>query len=207
MGNVFDVDSKFYRVIGKIIDLVKLNFLWILCSLPIITIGASTSALLYVTGKMAAGEDGYAARSYLKQVKQNLRSSLKYWIPSLVVLIVLWFDYLFWKGMLQTQNTIALAMLTFIMIMTCVFGMVLVYVFRLSNTGEYKGARLWKTAILLTFKYLPKSFMMLLWTILAVFAARVWAIGLLVMVLVGASCVTYFQSYILNGICVNQTTF
>lgn len=200
MGNVFDVDSKLYRVIGKIIDLVKLNFLWILCSLPIVTIGASTSALLYVTGKMAAGEDGYAARIYLKQVKQNLRSSLRYWIPSLVILTVLWLDFMFWKAMLPSQNTLALVIITLTLVMTYVFGMVLVYVFRLIGMPEYKSSNLWKTALLLTFRYLPKSFMMFLWMILAVLASSVWAIGMLLMVLAGASGVAYFQSHILNKI-------
>ena len=42
---MFGIDSKFYEVVSRIADLVVLNLLFVLCSLPIITIGASTTAL------------------------------------------------------------------------------------------------------------------------------------------------------------------
>lgn len=48
---MFGIDSKFYEVVSKIADLVILNLIFVLCSLPIITIGASTTALYGVTKK------------------------------------------------------------------------------------------------------------------------------------------------------------
>ena len=50
---MFGIDSKFYEVVSRISDLVVINLLFVLCSLPIITIGASTTALYGVTNKMA----------------------------------------------------------------------------------------------------------------------------------------------------------
>jgi 4-hydroxy-3-methylbut-2-enyl diphosphate reductase IspH len=37
-----NIDSPFYRTMGRIGDLVLANVLWLVCSLPIITAGAST---------------------------------------------------------------------------------------------------------------------------------------------------------------------
>lgn len=48
----FSVDSPFYRFIVKFFDVIKLNFMWLLFSLPIITIGASTVAAMSVALKM-----------------------------------------------------------------------------------------------------------------------------------------------------------
>ena len=54
---MFGIDSKFYEVVSKIADLVVVNLLFVLCSLPIITIGASTTALYGVTKKMAENRE------------------------------------------------------------------------------------------------------------------------------------------------------
>ena len=45
MGGLFDYDSKLFQLLLRVSDLVALSLLWLLCSLPVITIGASTSAL------------------------------------------------------------------------------------------------------------------------------------------------------------------
>lgn len=45
-------DSGIMRVLSKICDIVCLNVLWLVCSLPIITIGASTTALYTVMLKL-----------------------------------------------------------------------------------------------------------------------------------------------------------
>ena len=41
MGGLFDYDSKLFQLLLRVSDLVALSLLWLLCSLPVITIGAS----------------------------------------------------------------------------------------------------------------------------------------------------------------------
>ena len=48
----FSVDSAFYRFITRLWDILQLNFCWVLCSLPIVTMGASTVAACSVALKM-----------------------------------------------------------------------------------------------------------------------------------------------------------
>lgn len=66
---MFGIDSKFYEVVSKIADLVILNLIFVLCSLPIITIGASTTALYGVTKKMAGNREGYIFRNFFSIVQ------------------------------------------------------------------------------------------------------------------------------------------
>ena len=40
MGNLFNINSVLYRILAKIGNLVILNLLFLICSLPVVTIGA-----------------------------------------------------------------------------------------------------------------------------------------------------------------------
>ena len=56
---IFNMDSGFARFMNRAIDVLELNILWIIFSLPVFTIGASTCAAYYVTLKMVDEEEGY----------------------------------------------------------------------------------------------------------------------------------------------------
>lgn len=49
-------DSKTMIFFGKLVDLVRINILWMLCCLPVFTIGASTTAMLSCLYAYKAGE-------------------------------------------------------------------------------------------------------------------------------------------------------
>ena len=51
MSRFFNPDNPIMEFIAKIFDLILLNLIFIFSCVPIITIGASTSALSYVTLK------------------------------------------------------------------------------------------------------------------------------------------------------------
>jgi len=52
MDRLFNMDNKFFTVMGRVADLIMLNVVFLICCLPIVTIGASLTALHYVTLKM-----------------------------------------------------------------------------------------------------------------------------------------------------------
>ena len=59
MEGIFSVDGKAAGAIRTATDLVKLNLVWLLCCIPLVTIGASTTALYSVVIKMVKNEDSY----------------------------------------------------------------------------------------------------------------------------------------------------
>ena len=75
MGRFFNMDSPVMNFLGRVADLVWLNILYIICCLPIFTIGAATSALYYVTMKMVADEEGYITKSFFKSFKDNFKQA------------------------------------------------------------------------------------------------------------------------------------
>ena len=64
MNRFFNMDNKFFVFMGRVADLLLMNFLCILCCIPVVTAGASITALYYVTLKMARDEESYIARSF-----------------------------------------------------------------------------------------------------------------------------------------------
>ena len=79
---IFSMDSPFFRTMSLIGDLMLLNLMWILTSLPIITIGASTTALLYTGMKLAKGRDGYVIKNFWKSFRRN------FWQATVIYLIL-----------------------------------------------------------------------------------------------------------------------
>lgn len=90
----FDItDNVIVRALSKICDMVCLNVLWLVCSIPIITIGASTAALYTVMLKMVKNEEGYIFRGFFKAFKSNFRQSTIMWLILLLLGIICWIDY------------------------------------------------------------------------------------------------------------------
>lgn len=79
MSKLFAYDNPIWTVMGKVADVMILSILWFLFSLPIVTIGASTSALYYVTLKLAEDKEGYLFKSFLKGFKESFIQSTIIW--------------------------------------------------------------------------------------------------------------------------------
>lgn len=74
--NFLQNDTFLTRLLSRLIDLVFVSVLWFLCSIPVITLGASTTALYHVTLEMAFGERPGILSCYFSAFKKNfLRST------------------------------------------------------------------------------------------------------------------------------------
>lgn len=93
MSGFFSVDGGLYRFLSRFWDLVKLNFLWMLFSLPIVTMGASTVAAYSVALKMVDDEECYVARSFVKEFKRNWKQGTIMGIIFLAATYAIYLDY------------------------------------------------------------------------------------------------------------------
>lgn len=89
----FSVDSPLYRFLSRFLDVLKLNFMWLLFSIPVITIGASTVAAMSVSLKMADDEEGYIGRSFLKAFKENWKQGTVLWIITVIASYAIYLDF------------------------------------------------------------------------------------------------------------------
>lgn len=92
MGEFFRFDGKFMKYGTLLADLIILTLLWSLTSLPIITLGASTTALYYVTTRQLSNREGYVTRDYFKSFKQNFFQATIATVIFLIIGIILFIN-------------------------------------------------------------------------------------------------------------------
>lgn len=83
MKNIFNLDNRFFTFMGKVADVMILNLLFIITSIPTITIGTSLTALYSVSLKQSSGTSSYIAKEYFFAWKTNFKQSTIMWIFSL----------------------------------------------------------------------------------------------------------------------------
>ncbi len=126
----FSVDSAFYKFIVRLWDIIQLNFCWLLCSLPVVTMGASTVAACSVALRMAEDTEGYIVRSFFKAFKENLKGGIPLGLVALVAAYAVYLDFQFWNA---TESVLFLVMG---IVAVVIFTMGLLYAFPLMARYE-----------------------------------------------------------------------
>lgn len=194
MKGAFSIDSRLYKVVDKAVSMIKLNILFVVCSLPVITIGAAGCALYDTAMKIAADEEGYILHNFLKVFRSKWRQTLKVWSLLLIAFAGLCMNLLFWthqQGIIPEVMTGAVLMLTMLWFFLTVYSLALM-------TRAETGARMTlRNAAFLAIKHLPKSFYMLLWILILVVAGWLWTPVMLAELLVGAAVLAVIHGKVL----------
>lgn len=149
---IFSVDSPFFRCMSLIGDMMLLNLMWILCSLPIITIGASTTALLYTGMKLAKGRDGYVIRNFWKSFRQNFKQSTIIYLILLVLGGALGFATWFWMNRTDTISQICSVLMICVLL---VYLIELMFVFAVQAKFVNPVFQTMKNALVMGIQNLP----------------------------------------------------
>lgn len=89
---LFSTENPVWRAMDRMGDLMILNFLFIFFSIPIFTIGASTTALYSVTFKLLDETEGNIVKNYFKAFKSNFKQATAIWIIVLLAGLFLAYD-------------------------------------------------------------------------------------------------------------------
>ena len=194
-------DNVVMRALGKIGDMICLNVMWLICCIPIITIGASTTALYTVMLRMVKNEEGYIFRGFLKAFKSNFKQSTLIWLILLLLGIVWTVDLRvagFMPGMAGIILRAIFLALGFILLS------VMIYIFPLTARYENGIKATFKNALILTVAKLPYTFLMVAIVVAAVFASLWSAFTLLfslpLWLFFGVSLIVWINSYILRRV-------
>lgn len=197
MGKFLDMDSPFMRFLNRVGDLMIMNFLMILCCIPVITAGAAFTAMHYVLLKIVRGEEGYLIRGFFKSFRSNFRQATLIWLLMLLVVAVyvgdIWiFNY---SGLVFPKPLIiAVAAVAFVLLM------IAVYVFPLQARFENSVKNTLKNAMLLAFANLPRTILMMACYILPLVLGYFSTYALLFVIMLGISAPAYAAAWIYSGI-------
>lgn len=202
MSKLFRMDSPLMRFLTKIADLMVLNILFCVTSIPLITIGASWTALYSVTLKMVRDEEGSVSRSYFRSFRQNFKQATLLWLGVLVVLALLVLDIRVLNGM--AGGTAPGLLRVGVEILALLGIMVLQYLFPSLARFEASLADTLKNACMMALAHLPKTALMTAAVVGAVWITLInnttIAVGLMVWPLIGFSLMAFGNSGILRKI-------
>lgn len=201
MSRFFNPDNPVMEFIAKIFDLVILNLIFIFSCVPVITIGASTSALSYVTLKMVRGEDPYIWRNFWKSFRQNFKQGTLVWIFSILIFIFLGMDFY----IINSQNTSLFAVVRILLWIICAIALsVFLYVFPVISHFVCTTKQALKNALLMTFGHLPYTLVMLVLAGLLLFlcssSSKLFAMIVVLSGICGFSVVSFVYSIMFDRI-------
>ena len=192
MRNLFNMDNPLFRFLSKVADMMILNLLFILCSIPVFTIGASMTAMYYTCLKMLDNEEGYISRNFFHSFKENFKQATVCWLFFLVTGVVLAADIMILRGMTGSfTKVIAVAVLA----LAVLYLIMLNYVFAVLSRFYNSTKNTFKNALIMAIASFPFTMVILVLTIAPVLVTlingyTIWY-GLMVWILVGFSVTAY----------------
>lgn len=160
-GGIFDLDNKFNRALSKIVDCVILSILWIVSSVPILTIGASTTALYYTVHKVILHNRGYVWRDYWAAFISNFKKSTIAWCIMLAVACVFALDINIMRQFSELGEKIG-SIYTVFYVFLAVEAVWANYVFSYMARFEDKLRRIFRNTLVIMFVNLIWSLLVLI---------------------------------------------
>lgn len=197
MNGFFAIDSPVMRFLNRMADLLMLNFLMIFCCIPVITTGAAFTAMFYVLLKMVRKEEGYLFKGFFKSFKQNFRQATILWLLMLLIAAVYVGDYLIYTySGLEIPKVVMVLILAIVIIVAAVAVYIFPVLARFDNTVKNTV----KNSFLMAFLNLPKTFLLMLLTLLPIAILFLFPQYGIVVIMFGISLPAYLSAYICSGI-------
>jgi len=170
-NDMFSMEGPLWRALNLIADVMILHFLWLICSIPLITIGPSTTALYYAMMKRIRTNEGQVTGNFIHSFRQNFRQGVILWLITAAAGVILWLDVNFcanWDG------TAAKIMLVGCIALLIPSWMTLLYLFPVLAKFEGTLYTTFKNALLMSVRHLPLTLLLTLiwgtvWLLLVIF--------------------------------------
>jgi uncharacterized membrane protein YesL len=141
-------------------DLILLNLLFLLCSIPVITVGAAQVACLSSMNRMLRGErSGISVTGYFRDFAASFKKATLAWVIELACLSILAGDYWFAVVYSQPANTF---FLIFAIVLAAVVLLAAVWVYPLIARYENSVGAHIKNSFLMGLAHFPKTLLALM---------------------------------------------
>lgn len=176
----FSADGALYKFITRFWDMVKLNFIWLICSLPVITIGVSTVAAYSVTLRMIEENEGYVVRNFFRAFKENFKQGMAIGPITILFAAVLYIDFTFAK---QHIGFAILGVFSAFM-----FGIALIYAYPLLARYDNRLFKTIKNSMRISMRYFGRTVFLAVLLAVETLVFRFTYITLIIGLLIGPAC-------------------
>ena len=161
MHNLFNPEGKVMQFLGKLFDLLMVNLLWVICSIPIVTIGAATAALYKVCFNIINNEDEPLLRAFFQTFAKNFKQATILWVILLGILIFLIFDIYVVYNTTLISTSIGPVVIPVLILLILVWMGITLYTFALQMRYSLKIKRVFYNAGLFCLAYIPRTVIMI----------------------------------------------
>lgn len=153
MSGFFAPDSRFMRYMSRLADLMLLNLLFLLTSIPIVTIGASKTALYSVCFRLGTDREGGTVRDYFQAFRENFAQATGLWLLEVLLVGSTLLCALLFRSMNGWLHGLRVLFLGLCVVAVMLFG----YAFPLLSRFENSVWGTLRNGLLLSVGYLPRS--------------------------------------------------
>ncbi|MDD2973289.1 MAG: DUF624 domain-containing protein [Lachnospiraceae bacterium] len=196
--SILGYGGSFTYYTEKIFDLIALSLLWLVCSIPVITIGASSTALYYGMNKAWKQEGSYITKEFYHAFRINLKQSTMLWSALAVVSFILQLNL----GIVGAKMSGNIQIFFFLMYGLALFFWtgVQIYAFPALSRFDMPVGWIIKLSIYLCFRHIGKTILLMAMTFAAIAAVYYF----LPTVLLLPALVNYGYSYLLEPVLKNH---
>ena len=170
-------DSLIFRIGNKVFDVIAVSLLWFVCSIPVITAGASTTALYDTVFKNIRQNRGYCYKGFFKCFKENFKNTVPASIIFAILTVVSMWDI---SLALSGGSVISGYQITFFILWILAMTWA-IWTFALTARFENNWKNTLKNGLLMFFAHLPVTLGMAV--VFAISAMLVWDFPILTTVL------------------------
>ena len=197
----FSYESKFSQLLLKLCNACMLNVLWFVCSLPIVTMGAATTALYYACLKLVRDEETHVAAQFFHSFRQNFRQATQLWLILLGCGLFLGLDgYILYHLRLTSGGTMGVIWtlaLAVVIAAAVVLVIVLEHVFPLLASVENTNKAMLKNAFLIGTHFLFATILVFAVHFAMFFVVVAWFTPLIIF---GEGLCALISAWLLNSI-------
>jgi len=191
MGGFFSLEGPFYKFGSILADIMILSLIWLVCSIPFVTVGASTTAVYYVMTRRISNREGYIFRDFFSSFKSNFMKSTGVWLLTLLVLGILYINI---RNIEVVENEIMrLIILPFQICFIIELCLLHLYVYCIIARFDMNFKETLKTAFFMANKHLLTSIGSLVLAVVIVLACVMYPL----FALIAIGVFIYLQSFLL----------
>ncbi len=194
MKSFFGPESPLYRFMQTMTDLLVVNILWLLCSLPIITLGGATIAAYDVTMSMLRNREGHVGRQFLQSFKMNFKNGIPFGLCMLICLYIVWLNFSLFEQLPGNPIILLICGIVGAFVMVLMF----LYAFPLQARYENTFFRTLKNSVDIATRYFVRTLTLLIVLALEIVVFCWSTTTLFFAILLGPACIIYTISSYAN---------
>ena len=120
MDRLFNVNNPLMRALSKLFDIGWLSLIYVVFCVPLVTIGAATTSLYYVSAKVLRKDRGYVWSEFWHSFKLNFKPATLIWLIFAAIYGLLYFNLTTFNTSNAAGGYLVGAYIALAFIVTCV---------------------------------------------------------------------------------------